>query len=327
MNKYSLFTAMLAAAVSFSTSAEEVTKSLAASFDSEIFVTQGPVTLTHADIDAFMETVPEADRANFLSSPERIGKLIHNLITVDGMVIEAQEQGFLQDQGVQAQLYRVLADEITKIFRSKYVESIELEDYSKRGRELFLSEPTRFQSQPKVDFYHVLIDTRTETSTSKALRTTLAAYDAFKGGELSIQQLVSEFSDDPRKQDNDGLYTDVPLEALEEPVRQVLQDYETPGEGISEPVRTRYGWHLVQLVNRHEPEPLNWDEARSQAINVARNEHIALAIERRLREYHSETPEFAPEAVEKLLDRYDASFDRGVDPSAVESSVRDERQN
>jgi parvulin-like peptidyl-prolyl isomerase len=297
-----------------------VDRSYELNYSSELLMSQGGIDITHADLDAFMRTVPEEDRAAFLSDPERIGRLLSNLVTAEAIFKEAVDEGFLEDPVYRASLYRQLADEASKVFRQRFVQSIELEDYTARARELYLSNPDRFQSDKTVNFYHVLIADDEARSDLEGMRLAIEAYDSYAQQGESIQDLVDQYSEDPSKEDNNGLFTEVPLEALEKPVRDLLRDLE-PGT-VSKPVRTRYGWHIVQLVELHEPTTLSWEEAKDRAIEAARSQHIALAIERKLREYHAESPEFPAGAIEKVLNRYDASFDRGVDSDAVLDSVK-----
>lgn len=299
-----------------------VQRSYELNYQSELLMSQGDIQITHADLDAFMQTVPEKDRSAFLGDPERIGRLLSNLVTAQAMFEETVEQGFLDETVRRASLYRQLADEASKVFRQRFIESIELEDYTDRARELYLTNPERFQSDPAVDFHHILISQEQERSDLEGMRLIIEAYDSFNNGQATVEELIKEYSEDPSKKDNGGLFTDVPLKALEKPVREALNDMEPGTDELSEPVRTRYGWHLVQLVEYHESEKLSWEKAKERAIEAAKEEHITLAIERKLRQYHAHSPEFPSGAIEKLLKRYNASFERGVDSGAVEQSVK-----
>lgn len=300
--------------------AEEHAKKIEVGFQSPLFLKQGKVKVTHADIDAFMATIPQQDRSGFLTSPERIGKLLTNLTLVEAMVQEAQEAGHLEDSGTQARLYRALSDEISKIFREKFLESTALDDYTERAREIYLSEPDRFMGRQTLDFYHVLVTVGENRNEVEAMRRVAEAWERYRENDMSLEQLAEEYSDDPSYEQNAGLIEGVEKDALTQPVRATLARM-SENSSVSEPVRSEFGWHLVKLVARNDPEQLPWEESRERALEIARDEHLTQAIERKLRSYQSETPEFQPGAVEALLERYNSTFERDIPSNAVEQSM------
>ena len=323
------FSAVVALSALFSMGsaiADDVRKELTVGFSSDLLVSQGQVEVTHADVDAFMQTIPKQDRAGFLSSPQRIGQLLTNLILVEAMALEAMGSHYIVQPEHQTQLYRVLVDELSKIYRNELFEEVELDDYSQRARELYLANPDRFREEQKVDFYHVLVTVGNDRSEAEAMQRIAEAWRLFRDGELGIEEVVSQFSEDPNREENGGLYTGVPLSELERAIATVLSEM-TAQVGISEPLRTPHGWHLVQLHSRADRRQLNWEEAKDQAKSAAREDHMTQTIERKLREFQQGEQIFAPGAIQRLLDRYDASFEPGMDASVVEQVMEQEIQS
>ena len=172
----------------------EVEKKLEIGFTSDLLVSQGEVFITQADVDAFLATIPEQDHVPFLSSPERIGQLLKNLILSEAMAKEALEQEYIHKPQYQTQLYRVLVNELSSIYRRELLAEVELDDYTDRAREIFLANPGRFRGESKIDFYHVLISVGEERNEVQAMRRAADAWDAYHDNVYTIEELVEIYS-------------------------------------------------------------------------------------------------------------------------------------
>lgn len=299
----------------------EVEKQLEIGFSSDLLVSQGEVFITQADVDAFLATIPEQDHVPFLSNPERIGQLLRNLILSEAMAKEALNQEYIHRLQYQTQLYRVLVNELSRIYRRELLAGVELDDYTDRAREMFLANPGRFTEEPKIDFYHVLIAVGNERNEVQAMRRVADAWDGYHDGLYTIEELVQTYSDDSSHADNQGLIEGVRLSDLERAVAVVLSE-QREGGSLSDPIRTSFGWHLVRLHKRHDPEEVRWEAVKNRAIEAARDEHRARTIERRLRDFQDPEHQFAPGAIQTLLNRYGATFERHKeDSSTVESAM------
>lgn len=99
---------------------EETTiKELPIRVESPTFVRQGAAWVTQADVDAFMESVPREDRAAFLASPDRIARMLNNILLAELFAATAIDQGFLDDSQIQASLYRTVVTEIAQMYRER----------------------------------------------------------------------------------------------------------------------------------------------------------------------------------------------------------------
>ncbi|NDY94976.1 peptidylprolyl isomerase [Wenzhouxiangella limi] len=298
-----LFLLMLSGNVQSADSSKEI----CIAFESEVVVTQGDSEITHLDMDAFLATVPEGDRVDFLESADRLGQVLTNLLLSEAMANRAIEARLLDDPEVNAQLYRQLVNELTKLYRFNFFADLELADYEARARELYLTNPKRFRAPEKVDFYHVLIPVDEPSEEVEAMEEIAVAWRAFAEQQIDIERVVREYSQDPLLEQNGGFYRDVALENLHAAIASSLSKL-SEGRGISEPIRTPDGWHLVQLHKRHPIEALDWPDAKEEAIKLAREQHLTNALERKLRELQAPPQEFPEGAIRSLLERYNASL-------------------
>lgn len=281
---------------------EETTiKELPIRVESPTFVRQGAAWVTQADVDAFMESVPREDRAAFLASPDRIARMLNNILLAELFAATAIDQGFLDDSQIQASLYQTVVTEIAQMYRERYLSSIELEDYSSLARELYLSDDALFRKPPAADFRHILVTVGPGRDETEAMKEIVRLHEVIKdGGDFS--ELAKEFSDDPESVENGGLYTEIPMAELDRAIAATMSSMD---EGaVSDPVRTSFGWHIVRVEKFHENERLSWEEAKDQALQAARNRHLTQALERKLRDLQDEPVSFAPGAVRALRARY-----------------------
>ena len=238
--------------------------------ESEPVLTMGEVVISQADLDAHMSQLPEENRAQAVSSMERIDKLLQALLLQKALFEDARRAGLLEEAPMAALAnYRAttaLADEQMK----RYVESRLLDDYETQARELYLSDPERFASPQSYDFTHVLVSTD-KRDEAEAMRIILDLYDRVQEGE-SLDALAAEYSDDQASREAGGAYENHSLDRLDRNFARALAGLESPGD-VTGPVRSRFGWHLIRLDRRRESEKTAWEEVREQAMELARQRH------------------------------------------------------
>ena len=271
---------------------------------SPTFLQQGDVVVTDAMIDSFLEdSVPEQDRAAVLSSPQRIGQILENLVRVSGFYAQACELGLLDSEEARREVQRMIMFYGAETYRNDLFERTELDSYETPARELFLTEPRHFTRPPTVDFWHVLITVDGDDDEVAAMRRTLAAYEQLEEAE-DFADLIGELSDDPTFSENEGLFTEIELETL---VSQLAATLEDAPEGVwLPPVRSSFGWHVVRVEQHREAEQMDWESAREQAESIARQRHLQSTLERRFRLLNSEPAEFSEGAVARLRERHGA---------------------
>ncbi|QOC23054.1 peptidylprolyl isomerase [Wenzhouxiangella sp. AB-CW3] len=276
-------------------------------FESDPLVRVGGIVTTELDFDAFMAGIPEADRTQFVASAERVANQLEALVMQRGVALNAKGDGLLdEDELLNARLMRRLESALNEIQIDRYIEARLLDDYTERARELYLTGPDRFREPRRYSFSHILIQT-SNRGESGAMRLILDLYDRIESGE-SFEALVEEYSEDPASRENAGRYEAVTLDELDSNFARELRDLSEPGE-LSEPVRSRFGWHIIRLDEAHEREIPEWEEVADKAGQLARQRHRERLKERYLSSVlESDDLEVTPGVIERLQRRY------GFDP-------------
>src|SRR5699024_4317783 len=141
------------------------------------------------------------------------------------------------------------------------------------------------------------------------METTLLAadlYEKLETGKLSLDELIKEHSEDPGADDNQGHYRDIDPGTLEDAVAEKLEELEI-GE-ISQPFSSRYGWHVVRLIERKEV-PLSKADRQERYARIAEQRHLSRLRENYMRSLLDQPFDIEPGAVRDLMARYGAEVD------------------
>jgi len=194
--------------------------------------------------------------------------------------------------------YETAPGEITMPVRTKFGYHI-LKVFDKRA------------AQGEVEVSHIMIRTGDDRDNVKAKNTIFTVYDELQAG-VRWEDLCKEYSEDPATRDNGGRLRPIGTGAM-----AAVPEFEaaafglqSPGD-ISDPVQTRYGWHIIRLEKKL-PLPSFQEMEASLKNRVLRDERTTLskqALQDKLRkEYRWEENQNAKMA---MLAASDSSLNEG----------------
>jgi peptidyl-prolyl cis-trans isomerase D len=111
---------------------------------------------------------------------------------------------------------------------------------------------------------HILIATSEERSNEEAEALANEVLDRLNSGE-AFADLARELSDDPVSAEEGGDLGLIEPDQMVAPFEETLFDMAQAGE-VSEPVQTRFGWHIIRLDEVRAPEGMSFDQARDQIL-------------------------------------------------------------
>jgi peptidyl-prolyl cis-trans isomerase D len=125
---------------------------------------------------------------------------------------------------------------------------------------------------------HILIETGSARSEEEAQALAMQVYERALEGE-AFSDLAAEFSEDPGSAGQGGDLGWIEPGDMVEAFEDALFGLTFSGE-LSEPVRSPFGWHIIQLNDIREPEGMSFEEARPEILAEYRErEAEALYIE------------------------------------------------
>lgn len=263
---------------------------------------QGTAVVTLADIDAFAQRMDEKQRPGFFDSPKRLESLIMNLLTQRQLAAEAEKAGLGKDPSVQAQIRLADEDILGKARMERVRAEVKLPDFTKLAREEYLGHKEKYVTPGQLDVKHILIATdKHSDAEAKALAEQVRAEAVAHPDQFDA--LVEKYSEDPSKAQNHGLMTEAGGKRYVASFSSAALALKVPGE-ISPVVKTKFGYHVIELVKRTSDEPLKFEAVRDQIIEQLRSSYTDKAVKQHVDELRNQHMDANEAAVASLRDRY-----------------------
>lgn len=231
--------------------------------------TYGGTKIQQSDYEASIQRIPEKDRFGWAMSQERVSKEVDNLLRTRVLADSARRQGLDADPTLKNRLAlyadRLLAEaalakvdmESEKEFESKRAAFLE------RARERYLVNKSNYQTKPEVRVSHLLITTKGRTP-EEALKLTQDLRAKIVAG-ASFEDVALANSEDSSVKANKGdlgFFGSGQMDPAFETAAFALKS----SHEISEPVRSRFGYHLIRLQARKEGRQLTLEEATPELM-------------------------------------------------------------
>jgi peptidyl-prolyl cis-trans isomerase C len=251
----------------------------AAELPPDVLTRSSRATLTRADVETDLESVPADRRADFVANRTRLAALINALLEIKTLAAEARANGLDKDPLVQRraalQVERALAfarrDQIEREAGAEF--DRRRDDFVVRAREIYALDKARFTVPEQVRAAHILvkIDSRGKDEALKLAQEIRARVLADK---VDFSALAREYSDDRTVATNGGHLGWFSAAQMDPAFSAGAFALQKPGD-ISEPVLSSFGYHVIRLEARKPAEVLAFDKVRDAILADVRQEYIA----------------------------------------------------
>lgn len=133
--------------------------------------------------------------------------------------------------------------------------------------------PDKFRTKGSFTVRHLLVPVKGARNApedalpeAEAKARALQAKAELEGGK-SWDDVAKAYSTDPGSKDKGGLYENIDFGSFVPPFEEAVRVQGTGKPG--EPVRTDYGFHVIQVENRKDPETLPFEQVKEQAQQAA----------------------------------------------------------
>lgn len=230
------------------------------------------VRITGADFEASLARIPEENRAEVLSSKARISKLLENLIITKTLAAKARSAGIDRDPQMLKQVELAAENVLAAAYLSQQAKAIKLPDFDSRARELYRANVEKYTIPGRVRASHILVDTKSRTP-EEALQRAREIRAQALGGK-SFDALALEYSDDPSAKKNKGELGFFEPGRMVKPFSDAAFAMNAPGE-ISEPVKTSFGYHIIQLHEKQAKEMRPFEAVKQEIVSGLQEQYIA----------------------------------------------------
>ena len=245
---------------------------------------RGTATVTVADLGAKLSSLEDKQRNVLLSDPHALNGVIENLLITRQIANEADRASAAKDPIAQALLQQA-ADQVYAVMRLDQIRAERITgDFEKLARENFITNKSAYTQPREQVVRHILIDTTARNEEQARAEATKLHAQLAKASKDEFAVKTVELSDDPSKRQNGGMFTVAEGDAKFDPAFTIAaMALKTPGE-VSPPIKSAFGYHLIQLLSSNPAVTLNFEEAKSSIIERVRQD----ARRRVVSEYRSD---------------------------------------
>ena len=240
-------------------SAKDTTATTAPAEKGEVVASYKGREITSTDLVKELERLPAPSRV-YLTQPERRKQFVENLIMNDLLFREGQQSGLEKDPEIERQVADLRKRLVVQRVMRQYQTPPTISD--EQVRAYYDANPTLY-STTQVAASHILVK---EEETAKQIRAELETNpDRFAA-------LATEKSTDAgtaKKGGDLGLFGQGRMVPEFDKAAFSLQ----PGQ-ISQPVKTRYGYHIIKVTERKEGERKPFDQVKEQIRMTLRNQRL-----------------------------------------------------
>ena len=243
----------------------------------DVLVENGVTKLTRGEYEADLLRLPEDMRDEFASSPTRLTKLLNSMLVAKTLAMEARKAGVDRDP----QVVKLLALENDRALAAVQIQRIgqaAAEDFDARkdemlarAREDYAIHKDKYRAPEEVMASHILFDVHEGDADAALARAREARARLVAGADFAA--LAKELSDDPSAKQNGGELGWFGAGKMDPQFTQAAFALKSVGD-LSEPVRSRFGYHLIRLEGRRQARQLSFDEVKETIMGELRTRYI-----------------------------------------------------
>jgi peptidyl-prolyl cis-trans isomerase C len=243
----------------------------------EVLAENDSVKITRADYELELLRVPAEMRLEFASSPKRLTTLLNQLLVDKTLAQQARDSGLDRDPELAARL----AHELNRFYAEAEVLKIEQDagayfdahasDYLPKARETYLLDKDKYRVPDQVSASHILIEAA-KRGDAEALALANATRAKLEAG-ADFSTLAREVSDDPSAEANGGALGWFPASKMDPAFSKAAFELKKVGD-LSQPVRSRFGYHIIRLDGRRSGEKQPFEQVSKQIMTDLRGRYI-----------------------------------------------------
>lgn len=286
---------------------------IGAGLPSTVVAKQGTAIVTLTDIDAFAQRIPEKERPGFFDNPTRLQNLILQLLSQKQLAEEARKANLDKKPEVRGQI-DIATDEVLSRVRMENLKSeIKLPDFEARAKEEYIGHKDVYVVPGDLTVQHVLISMKSrDDKDAKALADTVVK--EAKAHPDQFDALVEKYSEDESKANNKGVMKGVTKATYVAAFVDASKALKNPGD-ISQPVKTKFGYHIIKLVSRSPDQQLTYAQVHDRIVERLKSDYVSKIVQRHVDEIHNGHIDANEALVASLRTRYGTPSP--ADPTAI----------
>lgn len=229
------------------------------------------LVLTRERLRAELALLPPAVLNQLADDPQAALTFVNGLAKLDTFAAEAERTGVAARPEVRVAVEAARARVLGDALRQQMLEGLHEPDFEALARERYLVDRQRYQKPEKARVRHILLKLAAdaEPAVIEAKRGELEAIAVRVRAGEPFGPLAREYSEDEGSADLGGDLPEFGRGQMVAPFEAAAFALREPG-GLSEPVRSQYGWHLIQSIHYQAPGPMAFEEAKKHIVSKLR---------------------------------------------------------
>ncbi len=238
--------------------------------DSQVLIDGPEVDLTLGELRMALRTAPEDVLKLLLVQPKKVREVMDSTYMAKVAATRARKKGLDKDPVVAAQIWKftnnILAEAEIADVQAKLVDNA---NYEAAAKELYITEKDRLKVPESFVASHILLSAETDEADESVLERANALRKQIVEGKLDFKEAAKQYSKDTGSAKAGGSLGTFNRGRMVQPFEEALLALK-PGE-ISEPVKTRFGYHLI-LLEEHTPAHTKpFSEVKDALVQKAKN--------------------------------------------------------
>ena len=246
--------------------------SFAAIAQAELVSDKNDNKVSNINLEVLLETAPPDAQKKLLKNKAQLKGQLEQLYLREVLAKMARQEGLDKDVMSAARLQAVMNNELY-LLKLDALRQSNKKDYAKYAKQLYLANQSDYPVVEQIDAAHILISAKNLSAEEALQKARKIRQQLMQGANFS--DLALKESDDQSVKSNQGELGVFSRYQMDKPFSDAALAMQA-GE-ISEPVKTRYGYHIIKLNKKMVAGIKPFDEVKDGIISKLENEDWEIA--------------------------------------------------
>jgi parvulin-like peptidyl-prolyl isomerase len=271
-----------------------------------VVASRGGVQITLADVDNYMQRVPEDKRAATLDSPKRVEALLLSMLLNFQLAKQAEEMKLDQDPEVGNAKDWARVEVLSRLRMQRFMKDIKLPDFEPLAKEEYLGHIEKYSTPGSFEIQRILLSFKDLSPEDAWKRASEIRAEAAAAPER-FGEFVDKYSDDPDKAQTHGIMLDPAKDKANKLLIRAIADLEKPGDISGAALADgAYKYQIVKLVSMGPRNTPAFSAVHDQIVAQLKDNFVNAQRRDFIDQLSSQKLTANPEAVGSLSDRYRA---------------------
>lgn len=241
---------------------------VAGQVSAEVVVQEGNISVDSSELElAVQQLLPPAQQEAVTRQLDSLERFVGDYVLLKRIGKLATERGLDTDQGLLIRLEHEKNRMLTQRLLADELAAEKQPDFILLARESYILEPEKFVVPEQVHARHILLTQSDDETSAEFLLRAQQVREQVHKEPGRFAELAREYSQDPSVEQNGG---DLGFFSREQMVRPFSDAaFSLKKNAISEPVKTRFGYHIIQLIDKKPAGKKSFDEVKEQLVSEA----------------------------------------------------------